>query len=464
MANLKPNMFRAYDLRGLVGEELNEFSVEIIAKAFGTMLIKRGINTAVLGHDSRKSSEEFRNIFAKALASTGVNVIDLGMVITPMMYSAQYHFKTKGGAMITASHNPNEYNGLKLGLDYSYTTQSEEMRELHELTKTENFARGEGKITKEEFFETYVKDLLGRIKLGRKLKVVVNTGNGTAGAFVPKILREAGCEVVEHLTNLDPTFPKYYPNPTLVEMMEDTDTKVRESGADIGLAFDGDGDRLGITDENGKTIWPDRWLILLARQTLKKVPGGKIVFDVPCSQALIEDIEAHGGVPVMWKTGHSFIKAKRAEEKAPLAGEKSGHVFFGPPEYYGFDDGCFTALKLLEYISNQQKSFSEIISQTPFYVISPTIHAPCPDEVKYQVLAKIVEEFKKDFKDSKVIDIDGARVIFDDGWGIVRASSNLPVLVLRFEAKTEERMKEIENLFRERLAKYPEISQEWRNG
>jgi phosphomannomutase/phosphoglucomutase len=205
-------------------------------------------------------------------------------------------------------------------------------------------------------------------------------------------------------------------------------------------------------------------LILLARQTLQKVPGAKIIFDVPCSQALIEDIEAHGGIPIMWKSGHSFIKAKRTEEKAPLAGEKSGHVFFGPPEYYGFDDGCFTALKLLEYISNQQKSFSEIISETPFYVISPTIHVPCPDEVKYQVLEKLVEEFKKDFKDSKVIDIDGARVIFDDGWGVVRASSNLPVLVLRFEAKSEKRLKEIENIFRERLAKYPEISRDWRNG
>lgn len=462
MAELNPTMFRAYDLRGRVGEELNDFSVQIIAKAYGTMLRNRGITDAVAGHDSRESSEKFLKIFVKALASTGVNVIDLGMIMTPMMYSAQHHFKTKGGVMITASHNPNEWNGMKLALNYSYTTQTEEMKELYELTRRENFAAGEGKITKESFFEKYIGDLIGRIKLERKLKVVVNTGNGTAGVFVPRILREAGCEVVEHMTNLDRNFPRYYPNPTLIEMMEDTGSKVRESDADIGIAIDGDGDRVGVTDEKGQTIWPDRWLILLARQTLQRFPGSKIIFDVPCSQALVEDIRDHGGIPIMWKTGHSFIKSKRAEENAALAGEKSGHVFFGPPQYYGFDDASFTTLKLLEYLSSQEKSFSEIISETPFYVISPTIHAPCPDEVKYQVMAKVVQEFKKDFSD--VIDIDGAKVIFADGWGLVRASSNLPVLVLRFEAKSEKRVKEIENIFRERLAKYPEISKEWRNG
>lgn len=463
MAQLKKTMFREYDLRGLVSaDELNEKSVEIIAKAYGSMLHKRQISEAVLGYDYRECSEKFRNAFAKGLISTGVNIIDLGMILTPMMYLAQYHFQTPGGAMITASHNPNEWSGFKLALGYSHTLVPEEMKELHALTVSEEFATGEGTIRKESFEKTYMADLLPRVQITRPLKVVVNTGNGTAGPIVPPILRAAGCEVIKLYTNLDWTFPHYYPNPSVMEMMEDTGQKVRESGADIGLAFDGDGDRLGVTDEKGENISPDKYLILLARQVLEVQPGSKIVFDVKSTQALVDDVQDHGGKPIMWITGHSYIKAKLWEEKAPLGGEKSGHIFFGKPVYYGFDDGPFTALKLLDYLSHQNQTFSQIMATIPQYTTTPTLHADCPDEVKYQVVEKLTKEFKDD--GYEVNDINGARVTFDKGWGLVRASSNLPVLVLVFEAKTKEGVEKIKEVFKEKMAKYPEIGKEWHSG
>lgn len=463
MANLKKTMFREYDLRGRVSDdELNDKSVEIIAKAYGTMLRKRNITDAVLGYDYRECSERFNKVFIKGLTSTGVNVIELGMILTPMMYSAQYHFQTRGGCMITASHNPNGWSGFKLSLGYSHTLVPEEMKELYELTVSEKFVTGEGTVKKESFDKNYAEDLLKRVKITKPLKVVVNTGNGTAGPIVPPILKAAGCEVIELYTNLDWSFPRYYPNPSLVEMMEDTGKKVQEVGSDIGLAFDGDGDRLGVTDEKGENISPDKYLILFARQVLETQPGAKIVFDVKSSQALVDDIANHGGKPVMWITGHSYIKAKVQEEKAPLGGEKSGHIFFGEPVYYSFDDGVFAALKLIDYLSSQNQSFSQIMTTIPQYVTTPTLHNDCPDEVKYQIVEKITKEFKDE--GYEVNDINGARVQFPQGWGLVRASSNLPVLVLVFEAKTQEGVAEIQKIFREKLDKYPEVGKEWHSG
>jgi phosphomannomutase/phosphoglucomutase len=389
-------------------------------------------------------------------------VIKLGMTLTPMMYSAQYRYRTQGGVMVTASHNPTGWSGFKLALDYSKTMGPEEIKELYALTVSEQFATGGGTVRSEDFLPDYTADVLGRVEIARPIRVVVNAGNGTPGPIVPKILREAGCEVVELYCNLDWSFPRYYPNPALVEMMEDTGKKVVESKADIGFAIDGDGDRLGVTNEKGEVVWPDRFLILLSRQVLKSHPGAKIIFDVKCSQALPEDIAAHGGTPIMWKTGHSYIKQKLWEENAPLAGEMSGHIFFGKPTYHGFDDGVFTALKLAEFVSQHEESMSSIIAQTPYYISTPTLQAACPDEVKYDIVDKLTKEFKQEGYD--VIDINGARVNFSAGWGLVRASSNLPVLVLRFEAKTEDRLNEIVALFREKLARYPEVGTEWESG
>lgn len=313
-------------------------------------------------------------------------------------------------------------------------------------------------MKKEDISEAYQADLLSRVSEMKPFKVVVNTGNGTAGLFAPQLLRGAGCEVIEHLTKPDPTYPHYTPNPAQVEMMEDTGKVVREQNADFGFAIDGDGDRLGLVDEKGQTIWPDRYMILLSRLVLEKRPGAKIVFDVKVSEALPEDIKAHGGVPIMWKTGHSYIKQKLIEEKAALAGEMSGHIFF-VEDFYGFDDALFAALKLVQYFSSQTKKVSELIAETPYYISSPALHAPCPDAKKYQVVNELTQEFKEKYE---VIDVNGARVLFGDGgWGLVRASSNLPALVLRFEAKTEKQMKEIEQIFREKLKRYDFVSQDW---
>jgi len=462
MAKLNKYMFREYDIRGRESEDgLNPTSINLIARSYGTFLRKRKVTTAVVGHDNRKTSEDFYEAAIEGLRSTGVDVIAVGTILAPMMYWAQYHFKTKGGLMITASHNPVGWNGLKLAYGYSYTLIDDEVQEICQRAAKEDFIKGEGGLKEENINAAYVDDLLSRAKLHRKLKIVINTGNGTSGIISPTLFKKFGCVVVEHNTKLDPSYPHYPPNPARVDMMEDTAKVVVANKADVGLAVDADGDRLGVADEKGNVIWPDRWLILLSRLVLLKHPGAKIIFDVKVSQALPEDIEKHGGVPIMWKTGHSYIKQKLHAEKATLAGEMSGHVFF-VEDFYGFDDANFAALKLLEYISSKKEPFSKIIEKTPYYVSTPTLHAPCPDEVKYKVVEKLAKEFKDE--GYKMIDISGARVLFGDGWGLVRASSNLPVLVIRFEAKTERRLKEIEKIFREKLGKFKDVGMKWESG
>ncbi len=562
MAQLKRSMFREYDLRGRINdEELNEYTVGIIAKAYGTMLRQKGINVAVIGHDYRQESEWVTETTIQGLISTDINVISLGMILTPMMYFAQYHYSARGGVMVTASHNPKGWSGFKFALDYSKTLGPQEIDELYALTESKDFETGSGTVDRSDgksFLDAYIADLRKRVKITPPIRVVVNAGNGTPGSIVPQILREVGCEVEELYCNLDWSFPHYYPNPALVEMMEDTGRRVVDSKADIGFAIDGDGDRLGVTDERGRIVWPDRYLILLARQVLEDNPGAKIIFDVKCSQALPEDIEAHGGKPIMWKTGHSYIKQKLWDEKAPLAGEMSGHIFFGSPEYYGFDDAVFAALKLVEYLSHRKppilrrlwrmalklveylsyQAMSYIVAQTPDYVSTPALQVKCPvDETKYKeaVKYKVVDQLTKGFKEERFLfnvdleftsdldtsqvtdqlrqefwnhqltlsqksriitqqagerwqiidgskeylivkedqalkiyedvnDINGVQVNFGDGWGLVRASSNLPVLVMRFEAKTEERKNELMGIFRKKFAKYPEIGTEWESG
>lgn len=461
MAELKKTMFREYDIRGRVNDdELNAGSAEIIGRAFGTFLDQRGISDMVVGYDSRFGSIEIKDGLVKGLRSAGRNVIMVGMCLTPMMYWSQYRYKVKGGAMITGSHNPKGWNGLKLAFDFSRTLGGEEIQEVYGLCQGEEFAAGEGDYTEVTIAEDYTADLIGRVKIGRRLKVVVDTGNGTAGAFAPRIFRDAGLEVIDQFTELDHDFPNHEPDPARTDTVEALGKRVRKEGADMGFAFDGDGDRFGLADENGDVIWPDRYMILLSRQVLEKSPGGKIVFDVKCSQALEEDIAAHGGVPIMWKTGHSHIKKKLHEVQGQLAGEMSGHVFF-VENYYGFDDGVYAALRFAEYISNLEGKLSDIIASTPYYVSSPTINAHCADEVKYDVVDKLTADLKRDF--DRVIDINGARVVFEDGWGLVRASSNLPQLVLRFEARTPERLQEIKDTLRTYMERYPEIDDKWEN-
>jgi len=454
-------MFREYDIRGRVNdEELNARSAEFIGRGFGTFLDRRGIADMVVGYDSRFGSVEIKDGLVKGLRAAGRNVVMVGMCLTPMMYWSQYRFKVKGGAMITGSHNPKGWNGLKLGAGFSYTLVGDEIRELYQIIEEEAFVEGHGDYSEASIIDDYEADLTGRVKIARPLRVVIDTGNGTAGAFAPRIFTKAGLQVIEQFTELDPDFPNHEPDPARKDTVEVLGERVRREKADMGIAFDGDGDRFGLVDERGEVIWPDRYMILLARQVLERKPGGKIIFDVKCTQALEDDIRDHGGEPIMWKTGHSHIKAKLHKEQGALAGEMSGHVFF-VENYYGFDDGIYAALRFVEYISGMKELLSQIMKQTPSYVSSPAIQAPCGDEVKYGVVDRLTAELKRDF--DRVIDINGARVVFPDGWGLVRASSNLPELVLRFEAKTPERLEEIKGIFRKYMAKYPEISQHWEN-
>jgi len=461
MATLEKTMFREYDIRGRVNDaELNAGSAELIGKGFGTFLERRGITDLAVGYDSRFGSVEIKDGLVKGLRSAGRNVIMVGMALTPMVYWAQYRFKVMGGAMITGSHNPKGWNGLKLGAGYSQTLVGHEIEELYEIIESDDFATGHGAYEEVSIVDDWEADLTSRVDIKKKLKVVVDTGNGTAGAFGPRVFRKAGIDVVEQFTELDPDFPNHEPDPARKDTVEFLGNRVRKENADLGVAFDGDGDRFGLVDENGEVIWPDRYMIILARQVLERQPGGKIIFDVKCTQALEDDIRDHGGKPIMWRTGHSHIKAKLREEEGALAGEMSGHIFF-VENFYGFDDGVYAALRFIEYLSGQDKTVSELMADTPSYVSTPAIQAHCADEVKYGVVEKLTADLKKDF--DRVIDINGARVVMENGWGLVRASSNLPELVLRFEAKTAEQLEEIKETFRGYLAKYPEISQKWEN-
>lgn len=459
MPILKKTMFREYDLRGReADDELNEDSMYVIAKGFASWLSEKKIGDCIVGHDARGTSESFTKQFIKGLRESGVSVVDIGTVTTPMGYWSQHFLKINGLAIITASHNPAGWNGVKLGSAPSVTLNPEGMNQLYQIIIEDKFITGSGSYKKQDIFEEYQKDLISKISLNRTFKILVNTGNGTAGMYYPQILKELNCEVIEHFTDVDPTYPNYTPNPDGEAMMNDTSVQVLKNNCQLGFAYDGDGDRFGLVDETGQVIWPDRYLILLSRLVLEKDPGAKIVFDVKVSEALPEDIKAHGGVPIMWKTGHSHIKAKLMEEGAALAGEMSGHIFF-KQDYYGFDDAIFASLKLLEYLSTQSEPLSKVIADTPYYISTPTIHVKTTDEDKYQVVEALVQEFKTD--GYKVFDVNGARVYTDQGWGLVRASSNVPALVLRFEAKTQPELKKIQQIFKEKLSKFDKVSKVW---
>ena len=458
------NMFREYDLRGRVSErELNPDSVYRIARAFAEFLKKRNIKDIVIGYDNRKTSLEFKNSAVTGLLSAGFNVIDIGLTLSPALYFAQHYYNIKGGLMITASHNPDEWSGMKLSHGLSKTLGPKEMKELFSLVVSGNKTFKPGKYEKRNIRPAYIERLTKDVRLDKPLKTVVECGNGGAGVFAYEVLQKIGALTFQLYCDPDTNYPNYFPNPSSLKARK----KLREMvthpyiNADVGIGIDGDGDRLGVQDNFGNNVWSDKILLFLARDLLAKKPGSKIVFDVKCTQALIEDIKNNGGEPVMWKTGHSYIKAKLHEINAELAGERSGHIFFNEG-YYGFDDALYAAVKFLQYLSRQNKKLSDLLLTIPQYITSPEIQAHCDDSVKYRVVESIVKDFKKDYGD-RVIDINGARVMFNDGWGLVRASSNLPELVIIFEAKTEEKLLEIRNIFRKKINSYAEVDPKWEN-
>lgn len=461
------SMFREYDIRGRLAEdELNLDACDLIIRGFAAFLKKRGITRAVVGYDNRKDSPAFAEASKKALAESGLEVLDIGLALSPVAYFAQYHLKSEAAVMVTASHNPDGWLGFKLAHGYSMTLGPAEIKELYEIIEKKAFVTGNGSIKPVRVREAYLDAIVSRVKLNpaaRAPRIVIDGGNGGAGVFAYELFQRLGCMTFQLYCDPDVTYPQYFPNPSDIKARKRLAEMVTHPyiQADLGMAFDGDGDRIGVEDENGANVWSDLILLLLAKGILEKKKGAKIVFDVKCSQALPEEISRLGGVPIMWKTGHSYVKAKMHEEDAALAGERSGHLFVSEG-FYGFDDGLFAGAKLLEYLSYQSQPLSKVLQQLPQYVTSPEIKAHCADDVKYGIVDELVKEFKAEYGE-RVIDINGARVMLDGGWGLVRASSNLPELVLIFEGKTDKRMREIRQIFRERLARHPAISAHWEN-
>lgn len=461
---INPFVFRNYDVRGIVGQDLDAEKVEAIAKAFGTFLHRRKIRQAVVGRDCRLSGPDFKAAVIRGLASTGTDVIDLGMVMTQMMYYAQYRYQTNGGVMITASHNPWNFNGFKLGIGYSQTTEPEHVQEIKEMVDHDEFfaAPTAGTVTKVDVKEDYIRDVLKRIRLKRKYKVVVDTHQGTTGLFIPEILERAGCEVIGKNLTVDGHFPVGTPDPTDQKVMAEVGRMVLEEKADFGLAFDGDGDRIGTVDEKGRILWNDVLVGIFAKEILERFPNSKIVYNTLCSQVVPEVIKRSGGIPVIWRTGHSFIKAKIAKEKAAFGGELSGHFFFAD-NAYGHDDGSYAALRLLEYLSDKNLTLSQLYESFPPYISSPEIKIGCPDGKKAQVVKDISVKFKKDFPDGRVTDDtvipgdDGCRIDFDDGMMIFRYSQNGPYLTVKFEAKDKETYEKRRLYVRDALKSYPDM-------
>jgi phosphomannomutase/phosphoglucomutase len=445
MAKISPTLFREYDIRGLVDQDLNEEAVFLIGKALGTRVRAAGGKNVVVGRDCRVSGERFNRQLVEALLSTGCDVIDLGVVPTPLVYFAAYTLPgVDGSCQITGSHNPPEYNGLKLGLGKS-TFHGEEIQQLMREIQKGEFASGRGAARSYDIVTPYRAYVKENLRLGkRKLKVVVDAGNGTGGVVAVPLFQSLGLDVVPLFIEMDGRFPNHHADPTVEKNLEHLKAKVREVKADIGIAYDGDADRVGAVDEKGNVLWGDQLMILFSRALLAEHPGAAIVGEVKCSFTLYDDIAAKGGRPIMWKAGHSLIKAKMKEEKALLAGEMSGHIFFGH-RWFGFDDGIYSSGRLLELLSRTDAKMSTLLDDVPKTFSTPELRVDCPDDKKFELVRRAQEWFSKRYE---AVTVDGVRVVFPDGWGLVRASNTQPILVLRFEAKTQARLDEIELLVR----------------
>lgn len=458
------HIFRGYDIRGVSGKDLTPQLFSTLGRGYATFIKKRGMeNKCVVGMDIRETSQIYKEAFVKGLLDSGVNVIDLGLTLAPIVYFAQYHYQSKAAAMITASHNPREFNGLKLAVGYSETMVSEEIQELKEILESGEFKRwpASGTLKEENVFPAYKEELFKRVPIHDSgLKVVIDSSKATTGAFLPEILREAGCSVVEQNTNLDATFPLGTPDPTDATVLGRLAKTVKEEKADLGVSYDSDGDRMGIVDEGGTLIWNDVLVALFAQDILRLLPGNPIVFNVLCSKTVSDTIAAAGGKPVIWKTGHSFIKAKVKELKAPFGGELSGHFFF-LDNFYGHDDATFATLKLLSYLKKAGQSLKQAVGKLPKYFSSPEIKLGLADEIKFKVVSEqIAPELKRLFPTASYIEIDGIRVDTQGEMVVIRASQNGPYATIRFEARTKEQYNVLKKTVSELLRKYKEIDLE----
>lgn len=461
---VNPNIFRGYDLRGLVGKDLSPGLAYHLGKAHGSLLKQQGQAKAIVGYDCRQTSPEYARQAMKGLAETGLDVIDIGRQMVGTFYWSQYHFKVPGGMFVTASHNPPEFNGFKFANDYSETLVSDGMQEIRRRVEHEDYVKSAkpGTIGKQNPIEDYYQDLLARLKVDKKLKVVIDPSHMTAGAIIPELLRRAGCEVIEYNTTVDSSFPLGVADPTETHIMERLGKEVVASGADLGFTYDADGDRVGIADETGRPVFNDVLLALFATDVLKDHPGATIMFNLLCSNVVPETILANGGRPFMWRTGHSFLKKKNQEVKAAFIGELSGHFFFSK-DFFNHDDGAYTTLRLVQAVSRSGESLSQMVASLPRYISSPQINVFCDDDKKISLIEKLAAQLRKDRPEADVVDDeragDGLRMTMKDAMMVVRYSQNGPYIVIKFESKTEDGYERLRQYILKALKQYSEL--EW---
>ncbi len=444
MSAIAPEIFKAYDIRGVVDRTLTEAAADAVGRALGTLGAAKGVRRFVVGRDGRLSGPRLAAALARGLNASGMDVVDIGVVATPMVYFATFELGTGSGVMVTGSHNPPEYNGLKMVVA-GETLAAEAIQDLRRLVDSGKFAIGTGRVESADVSGAYLDRIAGDVKLARPMKVAIDCGNGSPGAFAPALYRRLGCEVTELYCDVDGTFPNHHPDPSRPENLADLVRTLATTPAEIGLAFDGDGDRLGVVTKGGRIVFPDRQLMLFAADVLARNPGSEVVFDVKCTRNLFGWIRRHGGRPVLWKTGHSLIKAKLKETGAPLAGEMSGHIFF-KERWYGFDDGLYAGARLLEIVS-RAKDASAVLEALPDSIATPELQVKVAEGENHRLVAELQRTARFEGA-TEVITIDGLRAEYPDGFGLLRASNTTPVLVLRFEADSEAALARIQADFR----------------
>jgi len=434
-----PYVFREYDIRGVAAEDFPDEMVSDLGKALGTYFLKHEAHRITLGRDCRLTSPRLHENLSEGILKTGCSIIDLGIIPTPLLYFSLFHLDLSGAIMITGSHNPPDNNGFKICLN-KITIYGEEIQTIRSILETGEFEEGKGQLSSTDITAPYLETVSALLAMGsRRRKAVIDAGNGTAGIVAGAFYRKLGAEVVELFCEMDGSFPHHHPDPTIPANLKALIAAVKEQKADLGIAYDGDGDRIGVVAENGSIIWGDQLMIVFSRAILDEVPGATFIAEVKCSQTLFDAIAEKGGTAIMGKVGHSPMKARLKEENAQLAGEVSGHIFFAN-RYYGYDDAIYAGARLLEILSRTEKNLSELLDDVPPTVTTPEIRIACADAIKFMVVQKLVESFKRDYH---VIDVDGARVLFEGGWGLVRASNTQPVLVLRFEARDAKTLQRI---------------------
>ncbi|HKP97459.1 MAG TPA: phosphomannomutase/phosphoglucomutase [Fibrobacteria bacterium] len=450
---MNSSIFREYDIRGLHPQDLTPDTVRRIAMAFGTVLRERGLKRISVGGDVRLHTPEIKEGFIAGVTATGIDVVDIGIVTSPLCYFSAFHLEIDGFAMITASHNPKEYNGLKLGIGKT-TLFGSDIVDIKRRAAGEAFADGRGKRESKDITEDYIRYLESKFKLSKPIKIVLDPANATGALFAREVYRRIGAEVVAINDTVDGRFPNHHPDPTIWENVVELSEKVKATGARVGIGLDGDSDRIGVIDEKGDLIPGDLLTLIFAKDILKTSPGAKIIYEVKSSMALEQEIAKDGGRPIMWKVGHSLLKKKMSEEQAPLAGEVSGHIFFAD-RYFGYDDAIYAGCRMLEILDKTGKAPSELLAGVPRYFNTPEIRCECKDdEEKFRIAEKAVEYYSKT---AKVIAIDGVRILFPDGWGLVRASNTQPSLVTRFEGATQKRCDEIRESVLAKLQEFGEI-------